>query len=89
MTLVRLFYSLGILAMLGAFPVWIVAVVVDDTTAGAVGMLTFLLGVLLTAVGAGMDYRAHVPDIPWATVEYAGQDGEPKRMDTDTEWPRP
>lgn len=53
----RFFYTLGVAVMVAAFPFWFVAVIADDSTAGAIGMLTFILGVLLTAVGACMDAR--------------------------------
>lgn len=77
------FYYAGVTTMVAAFPFWFGAVVADNPTAGAVGMLTFILGVLLTAVGAAMDYRAN--QYQDAVVEHVGQDGAPAQQD----WPRP
>lgn len=67
----RFFYTLGVTVMILAFPSWFIAVVADNATAGAIGMLTFVLGVLLTAVGAAMDYRAsqYEPEVVYPTRE--------------------
>ncbi len=56
--MIRFFYIVGAAVMLASFPFWFVSVIADDGTAGAVGMLTFILGILIGAIGAAMDYRA-------------------------------
>lgn len=87
----RFFYTLGVTVMILAFPSWFIAIVAGNTTAGAIGMLTFLLGVLLTAVGAAMDYRAqYVPSTELPVHEYIKPNPwETSEARSETEWPRP